>query len=113
MGANTKIYEMITGRILALLDEGVIPWQAAWTGGGFPVNLVSGKRYRGINVFILAGAGYTSKYWMTYKQVVEAGGTVRKGEKGTQIIFWKFFEKEEINRATGEVEINRIPVLRY
>ncbi len=113
MGTNTKIYEMITGKILSLMDDGVIPWQASWTGGGFPTNLVSGKRYRGVNVFLLAGAGYTSKYWMTYKQAIEAGGSVRKGEKGTQIIFWRFLEKEEVNRDTGEAEIRRIPLLRY
>ena len=113
MGTNTKIYEMITGRILSLMDDGVIPWQASWTGGGFPTNLISGKRYRGVNVFILGGAGYTSKYWMTYRQAVEAGGSIRKGEKGTQIIFWRFLEKEEVNRDTGEAETRRIPLLRY
>jgi antirestriction protein ArdC len=113
MAGNSKIYKMVTDRILGMLDEGVIPWQAAWSGGGFPTNLISGKRYRGVNVFILAGAGYTSKNWLTYKQAVEAGGSVRKGEKGTQIIFWRFLEREEINRDTGETEVRNIPLLRY
>jgi antirestriction protein ArdC len=109
---NDKIYEMMTDRILTLLDAGTVPWRKPWKGGGLPVNLVSKKAYRGINIFLLSCAGYSSPYWLSFKQAKQKGGKVKKGEKGSQVIFWKFLEKDGEN-AAGETITNRIPLLRY
>jgi antirestriction protein ArdC len=51
-------------------------------------NLVSKKPYRGINIFLLALAGYGSQYWLTYRQALALGGNVRRGEHGTKIVFF-------------------------
>ncbi len=83
-----KAFEVITDRILAALDEGTIPWHKPWTCGGIPRNLVTRKPYRGLNVFLTIMQGYASPYWLTFKQAREKGGQVRKGEKGTPIIYW-------------------------
>lgn len=108
---SQKIYQMITDKVLKMMDEGVIPWEKPWHGGG-PKNLATGRFYRGINVWMLSCTGKTP-YWMTYKQVVKLGGTVRKGEKGQAVIFWKWIERPTRDEATGEYKKNRYPMLRY
>lgn len=95
------IYQETTDRIIASLEAGTIPWQKPWhnIGGELPYSLSTGKPYRGVNVFLLAiesmTAGYTDPRWGTYKAITEAGGQVRKGEKGTRIILWKPVKKTE------------------
>lgn len=107
---SAKIYEMITDRIISLLEAGTIPWRKPWTAREqAPLNFVSGKAYRGINAFLLACAGFSSPYWMTFKQAGEGGGKVRKGERGFPVIFWKLQETED--KETGEIV--EVPLLRY
>ena len=69
---HASVYEIITGQILAELERGQVPWRKPWRAE-LPLNLISGKPYRGINVFLLALAGYGSQYWLTYRQA--NGGT--------------------------------------
>lgn len=88
------IYQEVTDRILELLDQDLVPWKSPIRGAaGWPKSLVSGKRYRGVNVFLLAmtalAKDYRSPWWLTYKQAAARGGNVKQGEKGTRIIFWK------------------------
>ncbi|MBD3672757.1 MAG: DUF1738 domain-containing protein [Planctomycetaceae bacterium] len=105
------VYERITARILRNLEAGTIPWRKPWVGGeaGHPRNLASGHFYRGINPFLLACTPYESPYWLTFNQAKKLGGSVRKGEKSTPVIFWKWWEK--VNSKTGEKE--KFPLLRY
>src|SRR5438094_7585980 len=84
-----KVYEIVTEKIIFQLEQGVIPWRKPWAQIGNPVNLPTGRHYRGINVMLLSCAGYSSPYWMTYKQAQEMGGHVCKGEKSTLVVFWK------------------------
>jgi antirestriction protein ArdC len=104
-------YQIMTDRIVGLLEQGVVPWRRPWKqlGGLMPQNLKSKKAYRGVNVFWLACAGYGSPYWVTFKQAKALGGSVRKGEKGFPVIFWKWLERED--EDTGKSR--RIPMLRY
>lgn len=85
-----KVYQVITDRILDQLQAGVVPWRKTWSGEGMgmPCNLKSKKEYTGINIMMLAMQGYTSKYWLTYKQCTELGGKIIKGQKSTPVIFW-------------------------
>jgi len=72
------------------LSKGEIPWRKRWSSPeDMPRNRVTGKLYRGINVWILDAQGYTSSQWLTFKQVKSLGGQVKKGEKATAIVFWK------------------------
>ena len=97
----SKVHEIITDRIVAALEKGVVPWKMPWSivkvKGGMQ-NFKSKRSYNGINVFmtwITAYAkGYTLPYWVTFKQAKELGGSVKKGESGTPIIFYKRYEKE-------------------
>lgn len=106
------VYEIITERIVEMLKQGTVPWRKTWNAGNAPRN-IDGYRYRGINVFLLHSLGYSSPFWMTFKQAQKRGGSVRKGEHGTVIVFWKIFRKAETDEVTGEREVKTIPMLRY
>lgn len=104
------IYQMVTDKFIAALEKGCVPWQKTWkTAGALPMNLVTGKAYQGVNTWLLACAGYSSPYWLTYKQAAAKGGQVKKGEKGFQVVFWNF--SESANKATGKID--KVPFLRY
>ena len=108
--AKTNVYEMVTERIIAELEKGVIPWEKPWTGvrsGAY--NRVSKRPYSLLNQMLLK---HTGEY-ATYKQWQDLGGQVKKGEKSEIVVFWKIFETEETNKDTGEKETKKIPLLRY
>lgn len=107
---ETSVYQVITDRIVSLLEQGTIPWQKPWHGGEqAPQNLVSKKAYRGVNIFLLNAMQYSSPFWLTYKQAKELGGNVKRGERASPVVFWKWLDA--LNKQTGEKE--RIPLLRY
>lgn len=114
--SNVDTYQFVTDRITAALEQGIVPWHQPWknfgAGANAPASLSSGKPYQGINVFMLGVTamteGYTSRWWGTYRQITAMGGQVRRGEKGTPIVFWRVLVKKD---ATGEVT-GKIPFLR-
>ena len=113
-----NVYSVITERICALLEKGTIPWQKPWTtasaGDAMPRNLVSRKPYRGVNVFLLHAMNYASPYWLTFKQAQALGGNVRKGEKATPVVFWRWLDVESSERdEQGKLKCERVPMLRY
>ena len=107
-----QVYEVITERITAMLEAGVAPWNRPWRGAANqPKNLMSGKEYRGINVFLLGCTGYTSPYFLTFNQANRVGAHVRKGERGYPVIFWKFGEREV--QDAGETVTRSSVLCRY
>jgi len=111
-----KTNDIINNRIMELLESGTVPWRKTWNAqSNSPKNLVSRKEYRGINVFMLACMPYSSQYWMTYKQCADMKGNVRKGEKSTPVIFWKWLDKKAaVGDDADTVTVNgKIPMLRY
>ena len=87
----------VTDRIIAMLENGVAPWQKPWNPAeasvGIPFNPTTERSYRGGNAIHLMATGLRQTYddprWMTYKQAADRGWQVRRGEKGTQIEFWE------------------------
>lgn len=104
-----KVNEIITQKFIEALEKGVCPWQKPWKAGQLPMNLVSKKVYRGINLFLLSHSQFTSPYWLTYKQAKTKGGQVKKGEKSTTVIFWKVSKYDD--KKTGEEKTSFM--LRY
>ena len=96
------VYAAVTERILSVLAQGVVLWHTLWDARqGRPRNLVSGKPYRGMNVWMLAGQG-GSPFWLTYRQARQIGGHVKQGERGTLVMFWKWLAKKAQPDAAGE-----------
>lgn len=112
-----NVYEILTGKIMDMLEQGHIPWKKPWRSNGGPRNLVSKKSYRGINQFLLNCSDYESPYWLTYKQAADKGGQVRRGEKSTLVVFWKWLDSKDSDLPdtdTGELNpTSKIPLLRY
>ncbi|CAN5279782.1 zincin-like metallopeptidase domain-containing protein [soil metagenome] len=120
---TTKIdhYARITADIVRQLETGVRPWHQPWTmkhaAGGISRPLRStGEPYHGINVVVLWLTAFEKQYvsplWVTFQQAKELGGFVKKGEKGTGIVYANSFEKKETDKETGEEKTERIPFLK-
>jgi len=104
----SKVYKIITDKIINQLEKGVIPWRKPFVGQGSISNFVSKKAYTGINPFLLNASGYSCPHWLTFKQAKDLEGCVKKGEKGEMIIF---FAMKDYENSEG-VE-KKIPILRY
>lgn len=114
--APFDLYEVITNKILDEIEKtGKLNWVKEWKTrkSASPMNGITRKPYEGINFFLLSMAEYNSPYWLTYKQVEQLGGNVRKGEKSTMIVFWKMNTYTKTNVATNEEETKNVPLLRY
>ena len=117
MSAKEKmdVYQIVTDQIIEAMDrDGLPPWRKAWNGAnaGMPMNAVSKKAYRGVNILLLMSQNYTDNRWVSYNQAGELGGNVKKGEKSTIITFWKI-NKTEKEDEKGEMVTKTIPMLRY
>lgn len=108
------LYQMVTDKIIAQLEAGCVPWVKPWISsrshGGDAYNAISGKRYRGINTALLFAPQFTSNAWMTFKQAKDVGANVRKGEKGSMIVFFKPWTVADKNDPDGKSRT--IPILR-
>ncbi len=115
------IYTRITGQIISSLEAGVKPWTQPWNAShaAGPVSRPlrhSGETYSGINVLVLWATamerGYAAPIWMTFKQALELGGAVRKGEKGSPVVYAGSLSRTEQDDKTGEDVDRSIPFLK-
>jgi antirestriction protein ArdC len=110
---SRDIYEAITERFIEQLKHGTVPWQKPWLSAQ---NIVSRRPYRGINALLLGSASFESPFWVSFKQALDLGGHVRKGERSTPVIYYKFLEKRD---AAGNLVIRadgtqaRVPFIRW
>jgi len=114
MSYQAELRNRVNDKIIAAMSQGQTPWRKPWSAAknaGHPANAVSGKLYRGVNPLLLHLAGFDSKWWATYRQWQGLGGQVRKGERGTRIIFWSPITKTKTN-GNGEEEKTTFPLLR-
>lgn len=102
-----SLYDDITNKIISEIESGTMPWLQPWKSGGkgdgvLPFNAATGRVYNGINTLVLwiEGEKYKSNGWVTYNQAKKLGGNVKKGEKSTQVVFWKFSKIKD--EETGE-----------
>ncbi len=97
-----NVYEIVTEQVIKSLESGVAPWRKPWSSA-MPCNLLSQKPYRGLNVFMLATAGFESKYWLTLNQANRIGGKIKAGSKSHLVTFWNVGQ-EKINAKTGRLQ---------
>jgi len=121
--ARANLYDAVTAKIIAELEDGRVPWVQPWgraggTGPGLPRNAVTARSYSGVNILILWGAvieqGWPSQGWLTFRQAQNAGGCVRKGERGVTVVYADRFtpevERQRVEREGGEVKA--VPFLK-
>ena len=105
MAKSEDHYTRVAEQLIEKLKEGTAPWQQPWDAGGYgsrPMNPTTGKPYRGGNMLYLMMQGHGDPRWMTYRQAQSVGAQVRKGEKGTPIIYWKFEEERTVHGEDGK-----------
>ena len=90
-----NIDETITNRIAWQLEAGIIPWRQTWARG-LPRSLPFGREYRGVNILILGSADFTSRYWISYHDVLRLEAKIRKGQRPTPVVFWKWHTPDEL-----------------
>ncbi len=105
------VYALVTDRIIELLEAGTIPWRKPWTERGMPQNLISKRYYRGINLMLLNSLEFSSNLFLTWKQLKTISASVKKGEKGTLVVFSKMVEQEV--QKNGTTSIEKRSMLRY
>lgn len=105
------INQIITDKIINMLERGTVKTGARWTGSkatGLPINAKTGESYHGINVLVLwaemAEKSYASSQWLTYKQAADMGANVRKGEKSVMCVYYRTVGKRDESKADDEQE---------
>jgi antirestriction protein ArdC len=110
------LYAEVSARIVAELEAGAAPWVKPWSatpGANTPCNAVTNRPYSGCNVVLLwmaQAAGYRTPRYLTFKQALELGGHVCKGERGTKVYFVKQLEIQE--EADGNSSTRLVPMMR-
>ena len=111
------LYSEVSDRIVAELEAGAPPWVKPWSatpGANTPCNAVTNRPYSGCNVVLLwmtQAAGYRTPRFLTFKQALELGGNVRKGERGTKVYFVKQLQVRDQD-ADENVSARLIPMMR-
>jgi antirestriction protein ArdC len=118
---RTSLYEDITDKIIAELEAGRLPWVQPWGSSGvsaplaMPKNAATGRSYSGINVLFLWGAvvqhGFPTQSWLTFRQALGLGGNVRKGERGTTVVYADRFVPDDERRRSYETREEAVGIL--
>lgn len=115
MNRHEDLYAMVTDRLIAEIGKDGLRWLKGWTSRGLPMNGLSRKQYRGINMFWLSmemqSRGYGSNKFYTFDNVRQLKGHVKAGSKGIPVFFFKILEKT-VENAEGEQVIRKIPLMR-
>jgi antirestriction protein ArdC len=118
---NPDIYTRVTGQIVALLEAGTRPWIQPWqtAHGAGPVSRplrFNLEPYSGINILTLWASamsqGFAAPVWMTFRQALELGGHVRKGERGSPVVYANSCKRTETDPDSGEEDERSIPFLK-
>lgn len=99
------IYAEITNRMIAEMEQGIIPWRKPWMAAGRAISHTTGKAYSLLNQMLLGRPGE----YLTFNQCQQEGGHIRKGEKARIVVFWKWLEKKDEETE----EVTQVPYLRY
>jgi antirestriction protein ArdC len=111
---SIDVYQIVTDRIIDALKKGSVPWHKPWSvrDGTWPRNAFSKRPYSGINVLLLSSLGYDDPRFATFKSIQKAGGKVKKGEKGSLVVFWRVIQKKDKDSSGKDVTKN-LYFLRY
>ncbi|UFW46458.1 MULTISPECIES: ArdC family protein [Bradyrhizobium] len=121
---RANLYSEITDRIIAELEVGRVPWVQPWGTAAakaplaMPRNASTNRQYSGVNILMLWGAvierGFTRQSWLTFRQALSLGGHVRKGERGTTVLYADLFVPNDEKRRAAETgeDAQAIPFLK-
>lgn len=115
-----SLYDEVTNRIIAMIEKGVAPWRKTWSTYGLARNYVSGRPYTGINYLLMNNSGHAIPYFLTFNQVKELGGKLKKGTQAEMVIYFMVYYKDSNDNTLTLDEANarrlkgeEIKVLRF
>ena len=122
-GTSNDLYQQVTNKIIGMIEKGVAPWRRTWSTYGLARNYLTRHIYTGINLILMNNTPHPIPYFMTFKQVKELGGQVKKGTKAEMVIYFNLYykdcydntlDKEDAyqRRAAGE-DIQVLKFIRY
>lgn len=92
------VYQMVTDRIIAMLEQGNIPWDRPWTGAGrYAIKRASGKPYSILNQMLLGNPGE----YLSFNECKKLGGKIKKGAKAKIVVFWKIMDYPETDKGAS------------
>ena len=97
--SKVNLYQSVTDRIIEKLEQGVAPWRRTWSRYGLARNYASKHIYTGINMVLMNMTEHPIPYFMTFNQIKQEGGKIRKGSKAEQVIYYNFYYKDENDRT--------------
>ncbi len=118
---KSDLYQSVTDKIVSSLEQGVRPWMQPWSAEHAAGRITrplraNGVAYQGINVLVLwseaMSKGYSAPIWMTFRQALELNAHVRKGERGSTIVYASTITRNDRDEATGEETEATIPFLK-
>jgi antirestriction protein ArdC len=115
MNANNNVYQMVTDRIINLMQQGIIPWRKPWHFGAIEdgqeqaISYTTRRAYSLLNQWLLGEPGE----YLTFNQIKERKGSIKKGEKARMVVFFKQMTYTEKDTETGEEVLKTYPLLRY
>lgn len=108
-------YQMVTDRIVEMMQQGIIPWRKPWhygavaEDGEVAISYTSRRAYSLLNQWLLGEPGE----YLTFKQIDERGGRIKKGAKARMVVFFKQMPYTETDPKTGEEVVKTYPLLRW
>lgn len=121
--AGRDLYREVTDKIIALIEKGVAPWRRTWSTYGLARNYATGHIYTGINLILMNNTPHPIPYFLTYKQIQEKGGKIRKGAKAEMVVYFNIYFKDgndktinredARNRSQNGEEIQVLKFIKY
>ncbi|MFN8279024.1 MAG: zincin-like metallopeptidase domain-containing protein [Saprospiraceae bacterium] len=91
---HSDLYQEITDKIIAMIEKGVAPWRQTWSSYGLARNFATGHIYTGINFLLMNNTNHPIPYFMTFNQVKELNGQIKKGAKAEMVIYFTVYYKD-------------------
>lgn len=106
--AKRDLYQEVTDKIIALLEQGVAPWRCGWSRYGLARNYATGHIYNGINAILMNLTPHPIPYFVSFKQAKALGGTIRKGAKSSAVYFFKAIYKDESGKTLNNEQVQTL-----
>jgi antirestriction protein ArdC len=120
---SRDLYQEVTNKIIALIEQGVAPWRRTWSTYGLARNYATGHIYTGINLILMNNTVHPIPYFLTFNQVKEQGGRIKKDAKAEKVIYFDVYYKdgndqtltkeEAIQRRKNGEEIQILKFIKY
>lgn len=112
---SAKVFQIVTDRIVDLLNKGEIPWHKPWDAGALQPRNIAGYAYNGINFFLLGMLGFETPVFLTFNQIKKMGGRIKEGQekKHAPVFFWKWLKYSKDRNGNDLTDEKTIPLVRF